>query len=92
MTIKIRNSCEEKILGVMIDHKLKLDPHIRIICENAAQKFGVLKKMSSKEKKKLVFNAIIKSHFSYCRLIWTFSSQRYNNLINQIHEICLRTR
>ena len=48
MTIKIRNSCEEKILGVMIDHKLKLDPHIRIICENAAQKFGVLKKCPQK--------------------------------------------
>ena len=32
----------------MIDHKLKLDPHIRIICENAAQKFGVLKKCPQK--------------------------------------------
>ena len=53
MTIKIRNSCEEKILGVMIDHKLKLDPHIRIICENAAQKFGVLKKCPQKKRKSL---------------------------------------
>ena len=42
------------------------------------------------EKKKLVFNAVIKSHFSYCPLIWMFSSQRSNNLNNRIHERSLR--
>ena len=92
--IKLPNSCEEKILGVIIDNELKFDPHIRNMCKKAAQKLGVLNRISSlldPEKKKLVFNAVIKSHFSYCPLIWMFSSRRSNNLINRIHERSLRT-
>ena len=64
------------------------------MCNKAAQKLGVLNRISSLldlEKKKLVFNAVIKSHFSYCPLIWMFSSRRSNNLINRIHEKSLRT-
>ena len=64
------------------------------MCKKAAQKLGVLNRISSlldPEKKRLVFNAVIKSHFSYCPLIWMFSSRRSNNLINRIHERSLRT-
>ena len=43
------------------------------------------------EKKKLVFNEVIKSYFSCCSLIPMFSSQISNNLINRIHEKSLRT-
>ena len=43
------------------------------------------------EKKRLVFNAVIKPHFNYCPLIWMFSSRRSNNLINRIHERPLGT-
>ena len=45
--IKLPNSCEEKILGVIIDNELKFDPHIRSICKKAAQKLGVLNRISS---------------------------------------------
>ena len=92
--IKLPNSCEEKILGVIIDNELKFDPHIRSMCKKAAQKLGVLIRISSlldPVKKKLVFNAVIKSHFSYCPLIWRFSSRRSNNLINRIHKRSLTT-
>ena len=91
---KLPNSCEEKILGVRIDNELKFDPHIRSMCKKVAQKLGKLNKKSSlldPEKKALVFNAVIKSHFSDCPLIWMFSSRRSNNLINRIHERPLRT-
>ena len=37
-----------------------------------------------------VFNAMIKSQFSYCHIIWMFSSRRSNNLINKVHERSLR--
>ena len=92
--IKLPNSCEEKILGVIIDNELKFDPHIRSLCKKAAQKLGVLNRISSllgPERKTLVFNAVIKSHFNYCPLIWMFSSRRSNNLINRIHKMSLRT-
>ena len=78
--MKLPNSCKGEILGVIIDQELKFDPH-----KKAAQKLGVLNRISSlldPEKKKLVFNAVMKSHFSYCPLIWLFSSRRANNLIN----------
>ena len=78
----------------MIDNELKFDPHIRSMSKKAAQKLRVLNRISSlldPEKKKLVFNAVIKSHFSYCQLIWRFSSWRTNNLMNQILERSLRT-
>ena len=91
--IKLPNSCEEKILGVIIDTELKFDPHIRSMCKKAAKKLGVLNRISSlleTEKKKLVFNAVIKSHFSYCPLIWIFRSRRSNNLINRIYERSLK--
>ena len=62
--------------------------------KKAAQKLGLLNRLSSllnTRKKKLVLNAVIKSHFSYCSLIWIFSSRRSNNLINRIQERSLRT-
>ena len=62
--------------------------------QKAAQKLGVLNRISSlldPEKERLVFNAVIKSHFNYCPLIWMFSSRRSNNLINRIHKMSLRT-
>ena len=62
------------MLDVIIDNGLKLDhPHIRTMCNKAAQQLGMLYKISSlsdPEKKKLLFNAVIKSRFSYCLLIW----------------------
>ena len=32
--IKLPNSCEEKILGVIIDNELKFDAHIRSVYRN----------------------------------------------------------
>ena len=92
--IRLPNSCEEKILDVIIDNELKFDPDITSMCKKAAQKLGMLKRLSSlldSEKKRLVFNAVIKSPLNYCPLIWMFSSRRSNNLINRIHERSLRT-
>ena len=93
--IKLPNSCEEKILGVIIDNELKFDPHIRSMCKKEAIKLGVLNRISSlldPEKKKRVFNAVIKSHFSYCPLIWMFSSRRSNNFYNVIEVSVLTIR
>ena len=36
--IKLPNSCDEKILGAIIDHELKFDPHIESLCKKTAQK------------------------------------------------------
>ena len=36
--IKLPNSCDEKILGAIIDHELMFDPHIESLCKKTAQK------------------------------------------------------
>ena len=53
--IKLPNSCEKKMLVVIIDNELKFDRRIRSMCKKAAQKLGVLNRISSlldTEKKK----------------------------------------
>ena len=59
--IKLPNSCEEKVLGVIIENKLKFDPHIRSLRKIAAQKLGMLSIISLVDpgNKKLVFIAVI---------------------------------
>ena len=39
---------------------------------------------------KLIFNAIIKSQFSYCPLVWMFCSRETSSMINKLHERALR--
>ena len=51
--IKLPSSCKEKILGVIIDNELKLDPHIRSMCKKAGQKLGVLNKEKTYFRKNL---------------------------------------
>ena len=38
----------------------------------------------------MIFNALIKSQFSYCPLVWMFCSRQTNNKINKIQERDLR--
>ena len=40
--------------------------------------------------KKMIFNALIRSQFSYCRLGSIFCSRQTNNMINKIHKRALR--
>ena len=40
--------------------------------------------------KKMIFNALIRSQFSYCRLVSIFCSRQTNNMINKIHKRALR--
>ena len=53
---------------MIIDNELKCETYIRNLCKKAAQKLGVLNRISSfldPEKKKLVFNV----HYYGCLLI-----------------------
>ena len=84
-----KNSKEEVILGITIDNKLNFDSHRKNMCKKTGQKLNALSRISTflnKDQKKIIFNAMIKSQFSYCPLIWMFSSRQSNNLINKIHE------
>ena len=86
------SSCCEKLLGIKIDQKLSLEPHIDSLCKKSSQKLNALARMASSLKfkqRKLLLNAFITSQFSYAP-IWMFHSRKLNNRINHVHERALR--
>ena len=89
----MKNSKEEKILGVIIDNKLSFKSHIKELCKKASQKLAALSRLSgylNSNEKQLIFNSVLKSQFNYCPLVWMFCSRNSNNMINKIHERALR--
>ena len=88
-----RNCIYEKLLRILIDSDISFDKHIKSLCRKVGQKLNVLARISNcltHDQKRLLLNSIIKSHFSYCPLIWMFCSHSLNNLINRIRERALR--
>ena len=89
----IKAARKKLLLGITIDNKLSFDSHIRKMCKKSGQKLNALSRITTflnKDQKSIIFNAMIKSQFSYCPIIWMFSSRRSNNLINKVHERSLR--
>ena len=90
---EIASSNEEKLLGILLDSKLNFDSHITSLCKKAGQKLSALARIShylTQDQKLLLLNSVVKSQFSYCPLIWMFTSRYLNNTLNSIHERALR--
>ena len=88
--ISFKNSKEEVVLGLAIDNKLSFDNQVNKICIGASQKTSALSRLSNyvdSKRKEILFKGMIRSHFSYCPLIWMFSSRKSNNLIRYMKEI-----
>ena len=76
--IFMENSKEQNILGVIIDNNLNFKSHIKELRKKDSQKIAALSRLSSylhKFEKKLIFNSIKKSQFSYCPLVGMFCSR-----------------
>ena len=76
--IIIKNSLSEKILGLTIDNNLNFRDRISNIRKTANQKLNASFKLSANmnsDKCSLLINCFIKSHFSYCPLIWMVCNQ-----------------
>ena len=89
----IKNSIEEKLLGLKFDSNLSFESHITSLCKKASQKLHALARIShymDLNKRRNLMKAFITSQFSYCPLIWMFHSRNLNNKINRIHERALR--
>ena len=78
--IKTTNSI--KLLGINIDDQLKFNEHISILCR--------LEKYMGKSEKEAIINSFILSNFSYCSLVWHFSSCESIRKIEKIEKRCLR--
>ena len=80
-------------MGLTINNKLKFSTHIDNICKVANRKLSALSRVHSymnRNQISIVTSAFIKSQFSYCPLIWMFSSKKSLNRIDNIHERSMR--
>ena len=90
---EIASSNVETLLGILLDSKLNFDSHITSLCKKAGQKLSALARINhylTQDQKLLLLNSVVKSQFSYCPLIWMFTSRYLNNALNSIHERALR--
>ena len=89
----IKNSDNEKLLGVTVDANLNFNCHLENILKKASKKVHVLARITpymSIPKRKLLMNSFFTSCFNYCPLTWMCHSLTMNNKINRLHERCLR--
>ena len=83
-----------KLLGVEIDSSLRFDAHIRNICKKANTKIRCLQRIRnyvSVKQAEVLSSAYILSGFSYCPIIWMYSSKTLGLLIQKVQKRCLRT-
>ena len=61
----------------LLENKLNFDSHITSLCKKAGQKRSALARINhylTQAQKLLLFNSVVKHQFSYCPLIWMFTS------------------
>ena len=90
---KMINSKEVEILGIKIDRKLSFHQHIKSISKKAGQKLSALLRIYlylENDRKKVIYNTMIKSQLNYCPLVWMFCSKKSNNMIKKVQERALR--
>ena len=88
----VKNSREEKILGVKIYTKLSFKNHVSSLCKKASQKLHVIARVVNfidLAKRKSLMKAFITSQFKHCPLTWMFNSRKLNNRISKLHERAL---
>ena len=85
----VKNSREEKFLGVKVDTKLSFENHVSSLCKKVSQKLHAHPRVVNfmdLAKRKSLMNAFITSQFNYCPLMWMFHSRQLNNQINKIYD------
>ena len=89
----VKNSREEKLLGVKIDSKLSFENHVSSLCKKASQELHALARVVNfmdLAKRKSLMKAFITAQFDYCPLIWMFHIRQSNNRIRKIQARALR--
>ena len=89
----IKCSKLKKLLGIVLDNKLKFYRHVENICQKASKTLNALAKMTNYmelPKRRILTKAFFKAQFNYSPTVWRFHNRSLNNKINRLHERCLR--
>ena len=83
-----------KLLGVIIDSKLKFDEHVKSLCLKANRNNSALfrvDKILDKPKCKLLYNSFFISTFRHSPFNWVFCGKTANNESNRVYKRALHT-
>ena len=82
-----------KLLRVTLDYRLDVDSHILNLCKKAATQVNVRKRVQvliGFKEKQILVQSFVYSNFTYCPLVWYFSSSKSLQKIEQLQECDLR--
>ena len=82
-----------KVLGIVLDNKLKFDEHVSQMCLKASRQINALKRISKYLDEKcriLVYKSFISSNFNYCPVSWMFCGKTNLNKLEKLQERALR--
>ena len=82
------------LLGTEIDWKLTFNKHVKSITNNANNKAKALSRLRYKldiTQKLSLYHCYVLSAFGYCPIIWMFCGKSYNEGIDRVQRIALRT-
>ena len=91
--VVIKNSQNEKLIGVFFVEKAFFGYHIENVGIKASRKLEALERIAlymDLSKRKFLMNAFFNSQFSCCPFVWMFHNCALNNKMNRLHERCLR--
>ena len=90
---QIKNSTEERLLGIKFDSKLSFENHVSSLCKKASQTLHALTRIvnyMNLSRRKSFMKTFFISQFNYRPLHWMFHSRKLNHWINSIHKRALR--
>ena len=73
--VTIKSSICEKLLGIKIDNKLRLNAHVEDLCKKVSRKMHALARVTPYAtvlKRRILMNVLFRSQFSYCPLVWIY--------------------
>ena len=82
-----------KLLGIKIDGRLNLKPHVSDLCKLATRKLNALLRLKpylTLEARKILIESFVYSNFNYCPLVWNFASAKAVNKIESVQQRALR--
>ena len=82
-----------KLLGIYIDDQLNFNLYISNTCKSASKQLNAfvrLKCFLGSEERKVSINSLILSNFNYCPLVWSISSARSLNKVENLQKRALR--
>ena len=82
-----------KLLGIYIDDQLNFNLYISNTCKSASKQLNALVRLKcflGSEERKVSINSLILSNFNYCPLVWSISSARSLNKVENLQKRALR--